>query len=161
MRNIFDTEMGKVRDTLGFSATINYYILSRRSRDRISCYYKRYMCGEKCIILMGTKKNEKGLLIFNSRQTKIYQTLLIYDKKARGSSNTNDLCSFLTKWREENVSILYPQSTATLLVKDTPLIRARIHIKRTNNFDLQIVARSFNFIMYYLYIREMCGILNF
>lgn len=62
MRNIFDTEMGKVRDTLGFSATINYYILSRRSRDRISCYYKRYMCGEKCIILMGTKKTRKVCL---------------------------------------------------------------------------------------------------
>lgn len=75
-------------------------------------------------------KSEKGLLTFTTGK-QIYQTFLIYDKKAHGSSNTSDLCSFVIKWREENVSILYPQSIATLLVKDTYKKK-----KKIKNFDL-------------------------
>jgi len=100
----------------------------------------------ECIILMGTKTRK--VCLFLQQANKSIRLSLSMIRKY-GSSNTNDLCSFVIKCREENVSILYPQSMTTLLVKDTYV---RVHIKRTKKILIsKIFPRSFNFIIYYLY----------
>jgi len=77
VRNIFDTEMGKVRDTR-LLLNNNYYILFRRLRSNF-LYYKIYAARMHNI---DGYKSEKGLLIFTTGK-QIYQTFLIYDKKIR------------------------------------------------------------------------------
>lgn len=86
---------------------------------------------------MGTKARK--VCLFLQQANKSIRLFLSMIRK-HGSSNTSDLCSFVIKWREENVSILYPQSTTTLLVKDTYV---HVHIKRTKNFDLQDISTKF------------------
>lgn len=85
---------------------------------------------------MGTKVRK--VCLFLQQANKSIRLFLSMIRKY--SSNTSDLCSFVIKWREENVSILYPQSTTTLLVKDTYVC---VHIKRTKNFDLEDISMKF------------------